>query len=882
MASFYSKSVEDVLKELATNKTGLTSSEAEIRLSKYGENKLTAKNKISALGIFIEQFKNTLTLILLASTLLILFIYFFGDHDQSDLIEAGLIFGIVILIAVLGFFQEYKAEKAVESLKKLLAFNAKVKRDGRTSEIDVTKLVAGDIVILEEGMRVPADIRLIESYQLRTAEASLTGESTTIGKTTETLGANLQIGDQKNMIFSGTNIVSGRGLGVVVATGNNTEIGKIATTVASTGDEATPMQLQLEGIGKKIGYIVVGICAVVFLFIVFFANEFSSLPLIEKLIHSFIASVALAVAAIPEGLPAVVTISLALGTQRMLARHALVKKLNSVETLGATDVICSDKTGTLTKGEMTTVEIFADGKNYEITGTGYDTAGEFRLNQASVDPQALSLLLEIGCECNNASIDNGKVLGDPTEAALIVAAQKANINRRLNRLFEVPFTSERKMMSVVVERDNKYFVYTKGAPEILLDHTDLAESEKKQVLAAVDKMSLSALRTLGFAYKEISKEDLERAKTNPEVLESKLIFSGIQGLIDPPRKEIRSLIESCKSSGIRVIMITGDHKDTAHAVAKEIGIEGDAITGYELDSLNDEQLAEVVRTKNIYARVNPGVKMKIVECLKKDGHIVAMTGDGVNDAPALKRADIGIAMGITGTDVAKESSDVILLDDHFETIVKAIEEGRGIYNNIKKFVHYLLACNLAEVATVFLAIILFRDIPLSATMLLWINVVTDGLPAVALGLDPAKKEILKDKPSDFQGAIIDKRVWLDMGIFAILLALFVIVIYYINLPEGMMEAKGAAFMSIVVFEMIKLFIVRKIYKTSFFTNPLFYLAVISTFILQLIIMYVPFAAKLFEIGHIDLHDWLLVGGMGIVLWFSFFLISKTIRQVVRV
>ncbi|MBI2327412.1 calcium-translocating P-type ATPase, PMCA-type [Candidatus Curtissbacteria bacterium] len=886
---YYQQTEDEVLKILNSQRSGLSEQEASDRLAKYGPNQLTAKKKVSALAIYLEQFKNSLILILIGSTILILFIYFFGNHDPQDLIEASLIFAIVIMITFLGFFQEYKAEKSIEALKKLLAFKAKVIRDGNQKEVDVKNLVPGDIVVLDEGEKVPADIRLLEVYSLRVNEASLTGESNPIDKTEDPIKGEKSIGDRQNMVFSATSVTSGKATGVVVQTGDNTEIGKIANQVAQVKEDKTPIQKRLDQIGKSIGYIILGICAFVFIFIVFFAHDFATQSLIERVIHSFIASVALAVAAIPEGLPAVVTIALAIGTRRMLKRNALVRKLNSVETLGSTDVICADKTGTLTKNEMTVTKIYFDGKTYAVSGSGYDTNGDFTQNGKPQNPKNLELILRAGLNCNNAEISEEKIIGDPTEAALIVSAKKAKIIGKSKEVFEIPFTSDRKMMSAIVEDGQKYVVFSKGAPEILLGKCTqiqalakkipLTKKEQDQILTVTENMSHQALRTLGFAYKEINASELASFKKNREKIESDLVFIGLQGMIDPPRPEVKPLIETCRQSGIRVMMITGDHVQTAKAVAAEIGLAGEARVGEELDKLNDQQFAKAVRSVNIYARVHPGIKLRIVDVLKKDGHIVAMTGDGVNDAPALKRADIGVAMGITGTDVAKEASDIVLLDDQFSSIVYAIEEGRGIFHNIRKFVTYLLSCNIGEVIAVFLGVMIFQKLPLTATMLLWINVVTDGIPAVALGLDPAEKDILKKSPKDFQTQIISKRLWIEMFIFGLLLAVAVLGIYKINLAESRQDAQGAAFMATVVIELVYIYLIRSSYKTSFFSNPKLIIAVLGTLLIQIAIIYIPFLAKLFEVTHIEISDWLYIGFASIFLWIIFQLVRMLLDKI---
>lgn len=881
--AFYQLSSEELFQQLQTSKQGLSQTEAEIRLQKHGQNKLTARKSISPLQIFLSQFKNTLILILIGAALLVFFVYFFGPtQDQGDLIEGCLILAIVLMITVLGFVQEYKAEKAVEALKKLLAFNAKVVRSGEEHQIDVTQLVVGDIVVLEEGEKSPADIRLLEVSNLSTLEASLTGESTPINKKVDPLTELAQIGDQKNMVFSSTIVASGRGLGVVVRTGDQTEIGKIAASVAEVEDEETPIQKRLDKIGKALGFIVLGICAGVFVFIVFFAGEFQKLPLFDRVITSFIAAISLAVAAIPEGLPAVVTIALALGTQRMLKRKTLVRKLNSVETLGSTDVICSDKTGTLTKNEMTVQELFTNGKNYSVSGTGYEKTGDFSIDGRNIEPGELKLLLTIGFVCNDANFEGEKLLGDPTEGALLVSAAKAGIEKRVQRVKEIPFSSARKLMSVAVKSESGFLVYAKGAAETLLEHCDrilldgkeieITEKESAKILSEVEKMSNKALRTLAFAYKKTNEIE------DDDKMESGLVFVGLQGMIDPPRVEIEPLIKACRSSGIRTIMITGDHQATAQAVAHQVGITGKSISGVELDKLSESELDKVVQEVDIYARVSPDFKMKIVDILKMHGHIVAMTGDGVNDAPAVKRADIGIAMGITGTDVAKEASDLVLLDDNFSTIVAAIEEGRGIFTNIRKFVDYLLSCNIAEVLVVFFALVIFQHLPLTAIMLLWINVITDGLPAVALGLDPAAKDIMGHSPKKFQEQIINKRLWVEMVVFGVLLTIGVLGIYWHNIPEGLEEARAAAFMAIVIFELVRLLIIRADHNTPLFSNGWLIVAVGVSLLLQIAIVYIPFLANLFEVKNIDLFDWVYMLVGSVILWLVFELIRRLIDK----
>ena len=883
--NFYALSREALFGILATGEGGLGDDEASRRLKRYGPNKLSEKKKVSPLTIFINQFKNILIIILLVAAAFTFFVYAFGEHDRSDLIEGSLILAIVVMIAVLGFFQEYRAEKAIEALKKLLAFRAKVIRGGKQKEIDTIYLVPGDLVILEEGGKVPADIRLVDVANLRTSEASLTGESTPITKKTDALLGELAIADQKNMVFSGTAVASGRGKGIVVATGDKTQIGQIARFVAETEEGQTPIQKRLDRLGKILGLGTLAISSIVFAVIVFFAEDLAHLTLFERILKAFIASVALAVAAIPEGLPAVVTISLAFGTQRMLKRNALVRKLNSMETLGSVDVICADKTGTLTTAEMTVREIYFDGGNYEVSGEGYKGEGAFLRAGNAVNPESFQLLLEIGLVCNNANFDDeGRLLGDPTEGALLVSAKKANISSQAVRLYEEPFSSERKMMSVAAEERGAKRIYTKGAPEVVLSHcakvirngsvVSLSSEDREAILKENARMAEKALRVLGFAYKDVNSID-------EKSLENDLVFAGMQGMMDPPRKEIFNLISQCKTSGIRVVMITGDHLATAQAIAHEIGLEGAALTGADVDHASQAEFEERVEHISVYARVSPGHKFRIVEALKKHGHLVAMTGDGVNDAPALKRADIGIAMGITGTDVAKEASDMVLLDDRFNTIVAAIEEGRGIFDNIRKFVDYLLSCNIGEVLVVFLALLLFRDVPLTAVMLLWINVVTDGLPAVALGLDPAEKGILRYSPLRFQEQILNKRVWAEILVFGVAMTIATLWLFFRNLSEGLEEARAAAFMAIVIFELVRLVNIRSAFRISWRANIWLPLAIVSSVALQLVLVYVPIFADWFELSPIDVADWLYIGGAAFVLFVIFWFFDKILDRFMR-
>jgi Ca2+-transporting ATPase len=775
------------------------------------------------------------------------------------------------LNAILGFIQEYRAEKAIKALKKMASLQAVVLRDGKEKKIPAKDLVPGDIILLETGEKVPADARLIEVVNLHTQEAALTGESVPIEKISEKLGDNLQVADMKNMIFSGTIITSGRGKAVVTATAMKTEIGKIAEMIQEEGIKLTPLQLNLKKFGHILGIMIIAACI-----IIFFAGVFIGIKKLEMLMIA----ISLAVAAIPEGLPAIVTIALALGTQRMVKRHALIRKLPSVETLGGTTVICTDKTGTLTMNEMTVKKLFMNDKIIDVSGTGYEKAGVFSYQGGHINPKEFGLLLRIGALCNNAKLDNGSVIGDPTEACLIVSAEKAGIMHdemalKYPRLGEIEFTSERKRMSTMHSVEGRKLVYCKGAPDIILDHCDriyrngsverLTKAEKDNILKINEQFSSEALRVLGFAFKEYAKLD-----------ENDLVFVGLQGMIDPPRHGVKEAIEKCKRAGIKVIMITGDHKVTAEAIGKEIGLIGRAVDGKYLDSVED--ISSVVEDIVIYARVNPEHKAKILEALKKKGHIVAMTGDGVNDAPAIKKADMGIAMGITGTDVAKEASDMILTDDNFISIVNAIEEGRTIYDNIRKFIQYLLSTNLGEVLTIFIAIMIApffgHNVPLTALQILWMNLVTDGLPALALGVDPADKNFMERKPKNTKENLITRSKSLEMVVVGIIMMIGTLALFKFYDPKvDIVKAETIAFTTLVMYQMFYVLTLRSETKSFFMINPFMNIklivAVAVSVILQYIVVHIGFFQKVFGTVDLSLADWgLIIAVSSSVLFYS--------------
>ncbi len=877
MKYWYQSSPEAVLDQLkVSSDKGLDEAEATKRLKEYGANQLQSAKPINPFALFLSQFNDALIIVLLIAAAVSFGLAFIEEGGSTK--ESMLIFAIVIAIALVGFFNEFKAEKTIEALKKLVGFKARVRRGGITKEIDSAELVPGDIVFIEAGQKIPADIRLLEVSSLSVNEASLTGESLPVSKNIDAISKNVPLGDQKCLLFGGTFITNGSGLGVVVATGASSEIGKIADLVKGVEKEATPMQQKLDDLGKKLGYLIAGICVLVFLVIFFLVPEARESSVLHRLIFAFTAAVALAVAAIPEGLAFVVRISLALGARRMADRKALVRKLSAVEALGSTDVICSDKTGTLTKGEMTVRSLYIGGQIGTVEGSGYKAEGNIKFEKAS--GKALHQLLRTGALCNNSVLKDETVLGDPTEGCLLVSAGKGGISytdlqKQQPKLSEIPFTSERKLMSTVHEAERGFEVASKGAVEKVLaicthyldvdgNSKSLSPTVKKDILATNEKFAGQALRVLAFAYKV--------AETEPkgeDSIEKGLTFIGLQAMMDPPRQEVKAVIERVQTeAGMRVVMITGDYIETAKAIAAEIGIKGEAISGPELDEMSQTEFEKRVEQISVYARVNPEHKIRIVRALKKHGHQVAMTGDGVNDAPAIKAADIGIAMGITGTDVSKEAADLILLDDQFLTIINAIEEGRGIFDNVRKFVNFLISCNIAEVLAILLGILVFNNLLLTAAQLLFINIVTDGLPAVALGSDPAERNVLKRKPKHYQGAIISKRIWVEIGVFGLIMSVVLIAQYWYNINhESQIAAVSAAFTAMVVHEMTRLVDIRSDYAIKWFSNPWLSIAIVSSLALQLLVLYIPALANIFKVQPLANHDWWIIA-IGSLLLFG--------------
>jgi len=869
---WHAKDAQEVLQSLETSLNGLTDEEAKARLERVGPNELRKGRRISPLKIFVSQFKEFLVIILIVATLV--------SAAIGEIVDATVILAIIIAIAVLGFVQEYRAERALEALKKMAAPTATVRRKGKEKEIPSRDLVPGDMVSLVVGDKVPADARIIEEHNLKVNEASLTGESTPVEKQTRVIASEISIADRSNMVFGGTIVAYGHALAAVVSTGMSTEFGKIAEMIEAAEEERTPLQTRLEYVGKWLGIACIVVVAAV-----------SLLGLVQGLgyLQMFTWGVSLAVAAVPEALPAVVTGALAIGVQRMAKRNSIVRKLPAVETLGSTTVICVDKTGTLTKGEMTVREVFLNGEIIHVMGTGYQPHGSFlKEGGPIVNNRGIKFLLQVASLCNDARLEEEKgtwqVMGDPTEGALIVAAAKSSISqeeitREYPRIGELQFTSERKLMTTI--HTTPYggkIACVKGAPEVVLEKSmylqkgearlKLTDGLKAEVLRTNEEMAARALRILAIAYRELP-EGME--KFDDESTERDLTFLGLVGMIDPPREEAKPAVELCEQAGVKVVMITGDHKLTAIAIAKELGLMSEtqlAMTGEALDKLDDKEFANIVEDVAVYARVSPEHKLRIVKALKLNGHVVAMTGDGVNDAPALKSADIGISMGITGTDVSKEASDMILADDNFASIVAAMQEGRTIYDNIKKYLAYLLSCNIGEILIMFLiSLISFIQnthlpLPLIAVQILWVNLVTDGLPALALGVDPPDPDIMQHPPRDPKESVFTARVNGLIAVAAVTMTIFTIPMFLCELTFGERVARTMVFTLIVMFEMFNAFNCRSerhsLLKIGFTKNRFLLMAVASSILLQLAVIYVPFLQVIFETAPLDAYDWALV------------------------
>ncbi|MDR0286933.1 MAG: calcium-translocating P-type ATPase, SERCA-type [Clostridiales bacterium] len=858
---------EQIAEDLDTGlNRGLTSGQVGERLEKFGSNDLVQKKGRSVILMFLAQFKDFMIILLLVAAVIS-----FVASKFHDITEPVIILAIVILNAIIGVVQENKAEQSLTALKKISSPVAKVVRDGNNITIPSKDLVPGDIIVLETGDSIPADIRLIEAVNLKVQESALTGESAPVDKSTGNLAEkdrDIPLGDRINMAYSGCLVTYGRGSGIVVETGMNTQVGKIAGMLMSVKNEETPLQKKLNQLGKYLGIGAVIICVIVFL--VGIINGKDTLTM-------FMTAVSLAVAAIPEGLPAIATIVLAIGVQKMVERHAIIRNLPSVETLGSTSIICSDKTGTLTQNRMTVVKLWRNGNFYDIDN----------MDKPLVISDLANLCLS-GILCNDTKISKSesgiKTLGDPTETAIVDMGLKLGLDKReldgeYKRVGEMPFDSGRKLMSVLCEYGNNFYSYTKGAVDVLLSKCNSLETEngviplteelRESILSANHEMAGTALRVLGMAYKEYGE------KPDGVDLESDLVFTGLMGMIDPPRPEVAEAVQKCFDAGIRPVMITGDHKTTAVAIARDLKIlkEGDlAVEGSELDAISDGELVPFVKNVSVYARVSPEHKVRIVKAWKANGKIVAMTGDGVNDAPALKTADIGAAMGIVGTEVAKESADMVLTDDNFATIVAAVEEGRRIFDNIIKAVAFLISCNIGEIITLFLATMLiayFPEEPLTPIHILWINLVTDSLPALALGVEPAGKNIMKRKPfpanaSVFSGGLLPGIIYQGIFVGAITLCAYQIGYH----TTGNYEiAQTMAFTTLAFSQLFHSFNCKSnkisIFKTGIANNPKLILAVIGSSLMMLLVLLVPFMRRVFGLAMLNGMQWLIVLGLSI-------------------
>jgi len=869
MIMWFARSKEEVLRELGVDPAaGLADAEARARLEKYGENKLKSKPKKSLLALFFAQLNDMLIYVLLAAAVITLLV---GEY-----VDAVIILLVVLLNAIIGVIQEHKAEKAIEALQQMASPTALVRRNGEIVEIPSGEVVPGDIVILDAGRYIPADLRLLESVNLQVEESALTGESVPADKDADAIHEDPKtpVGDRSNMAFMSTLITYGRGVGVVVGTAMETEMGKIARILDHDDNEMTPLQKRLDELGKTLGFVAIGICVLIFAIGLFQGRD---------LLEMFLTAISLAVAAIPEGLPAIVAIVLALGVTRMSRFHAIVKRLPAVETLGSVNIICSDKTGTLTQNKMTVVKAYTLNHLHEVPAQGSFPAAEGDLKQ----------LITTFVLCSDATWDNGQSTGDPTEVALIVMGERYQLGRSMlhaahPRVAERPFDSDRKLMSTLNEAGTGYRVHTKGAIDQILNISTsalvdgkvvpLTEEMKRTYLQAAEAMSDDALRVLGAAYK-----DADRILA-PEEMEQGLTVIGFVGMIDPPRLEVKDSIREAKMAGITPVMITGDHKNTAVAIARQLEIADSieqSITGSEIDAMSDEEFARRIHQYRVFARVSPEHKVKIVQAFRKQNNIVSMTGDGVNDAPSLKSADIGVAMGITGTDVSKGAADMILTDDNFSTIVRAVREGRNIYENIRKSIIFLLSCNLGEVIAILASVLFFLPVPLVATQILWVNLLTDTLPAIALGVDPGDKDIMKRKPrnpgeSFFAHGAALRALLGGFLIGAITLAAFALGLHAEGYALGAADIPEASLahgrtMAFIVLAASQLFYSlakrhedKSIFQIGLFSNRILIGAILAGLLLQVIVVNVPALAAAFSMKVISLADWGIALGLSLL------------------
>ena len=870
---WYQLNVERVEQKLhvSTNR-GLKKKQVEERRKQFGYNELEGEKNKSKWLIFLKQFQDFMVLVLLGATLI--------AGLLGEFVDAIAIMVIVLVNGLIGFFQEQKAEKSLEKLKELSAPVAQVLRDGEWEKIHSRDVVVGDVIKMKSGDRISADIRIVDSNSLETEESALTGESLPVMKHVNALeNHDLDAQDQVNMGFMGTLVTRGSGIGIVVGTGMNTVMGQIATLMVKTKKTTTPLEHKLAELGK-----ILIVLALVLTALVVGVGIYQG----HQVYEMFLAGVSLAVAAIPEGLPAIVTVALSLGVQRMIRRKAIVRKLSAVETLGCASIICSDKTGTMTENQMTVKEIYLNGEYLYVTGDGYDIQGDYFLNENKINENHPNLepMLLYGMLCNHASLQvkKGKhfIDGDPTDGALLVAARKIGLTHMVGDKYriikEMPFDSERKRMSVVVEDENNMrFLITKGAPDVLLprcssyvnkDGTQFLK-DKRPIEAAIDEMAAKALRTIAVSIKSLSKD--ETLETT--FLEKDLTFVGLYGMMDPPRKEVKAAIAECKQAGIKTVMITGDHEKTARAIATNLNLmpeDGQVLDGKQLNQMSVDELRDVIEDVYVFARVTPEHKLKIVKAFQEKGHIVAMTGDGVNDAPAIKASDIGISMGESGTDVTKEASSLILMDDNFATIKSAINEGRNIYENIRKFIRYLLASNVGEILVMLFAMLLGMPLPLVPVQILWVNLVTDGLPAMALGLDQPEDDVMKRGPRNPREGIFARGLGfkiISRGIMIGIVALIAFIVVYQNNPDNLIYGQTVAFTTLVIAQLIHVFDCRSddsIFARNPFENIYLVFAVLSSLVLLLIVIYWEPLQPIFHTTYLGLRDWLLIGALSAI------------------
>jgi len=869
---WHSKSRDEIFSELDTSEEGLPQEEAKERLEKEGENRIESGDSTSPLKIFISQFQDNLIYLLMAAALLSVGIGLLPGH-QPEYAEAGIIMLILFANGTFGFIQDYRAEKSIEALKKMSTPAAMVMRDGEKVEVDSTEIVPGDIIFLEQGDAVPADARLLEAESLDTDESALTGESNNVSKDPGKVEAESAVADRSNMVFMDTHVVRGRGKAVVTDTGMDTEVGDIAEEISDADDKETPFQEEVDEMGTKIGALVIGIVALVAVIQLSITGA--------GMITVLLMAIGLSVAAIPESLPAIVTLTLALGSKKLLKKNALVRRLPVVEALGSVNYIVTDKTGTLTEGVMTVENLYYQGENFEVTGTGTSTEGKFMKDGEEVDSEYLRPILECGVYCNNAEKTGEKsdkdFRGEPTEIALLVSGMKAGLKPDKERKRSIPFSSDRKRMTTVTE-DGK--AYMKGAPETVLERCDrilidgeekeLTDQKKDEIIDQNHEYAREALRVLGFAHKEVEGDE------DDEEVESGMVFLGLQGMMDPAREEVKDAVEDCRTAGIGVVMATGDNIETAKAIGKELGFNPEgALTGPEIDEMSDKELEEKVTEVEIFARVTPQHKVRISKALQSQDYNVAMTGDGVNDAPALKNSDVGIAMGQRGTDVAKKSSDMVLQDDNFVTIRDAISEGRAIFDNIRKVTNQLLSTNSGEVMFVFLGTLiggLFYPeqfagadaVVLTAVMILWVNFASDGPPAIALGEDPKVKGIMERNPRDPDESIIDKKILYMIAVTGPLAAIIMLPLFFMNI-ENMMLAQTILFMALAFFELLMFQVIRRDYGLKLWDNKYLIAAILASTLLHLSIIYTPIA-EYFGVVQLGLQHWGYIAASLLVFW----------------